>query len=397
MKEILSWQKRFSAEAEQAKKQKESEGSPDPLLFYGLQHHIIPRDDYFDWAVKHHRLPFLKPEFFLQFQPFHLPEWKKIQSMKEWSPCLAPVWFYENLVYIGCLEPPEQSFPFPFRFVLTNDQSLKMLWNNIQCRQKATSGGPNIGEPATGPGPTERAPTGCGPTGGPARPKRTSGGPARPKQASGGPNLDGPAGGPDSGGPDSREPAAYDLTIGGEDSEKTCIWRRTESNKSMASCTNLLKETKQWFSGIVIFKREGDFLKPVQCAGRINITNPDWKADLKRKSFFNIITKNQPYHGFIVKTEINKEIAESAGWPILPRHVSVIPLPRSASAGSTGGDAGEGGSVFFGVSAKPVSMSEIEYLTERVEGFFRKQASQQAAEPPKTFAPKPPAPKKKAS
>ena len=367
MQESLTWQKRFAAEAAAAQKKKESEGSSDPLLFYGLQQHIIPRDDYFDWAMKHYRLPFLDTEFFLQCHPLPPPDWSQ-NSLKEWSPWFAPVWFYENLVYIGCLEPCEKSFPFPFRFVLTSDQSLKMLWNNSRQKQEATgSARTNRDKEA----PALKLTT-----------AKESAEAAPAKTSAGGPNLGGPnLGGPHRGGAASNPSISGEATAeedlektGAGDAEKTFIWRRTESDKRMTSCANLLKETQQWFSGIVIFKREGDCLTPVQSAGRVNIMNPDWKVDLKRKSFFNIIEKDQPYHGFIVKTEINKEIAEKTGWPILPRHVSVIPLPCSASGDPEGGE-----SVFFGVSAKPVEMSEIERLTERVEGFF---SNRQTGGPP---------------
>lgn len=348
---IASWEKQFPMPEAEKKKWEEAKSS-ESLLSYGLHHKIIPREEYFDWAIENYQMPLLKTDFFQNHATLNQNQWKAIKNLESWNSQMAPVWFWDNIVYIGCLEPSEKQFPFPHRFVLVTDLCLKMAWNNLQERIEITQSFS-----------MEKA-------------KLDS---SKPEAN----NLENKP---------LKKPA---LQIGTKQNalsnqnhdkikEKTqnsrkVVYIKNYKNKeqTMAFKTDtsihlkdkntpyikLFEKMKPWFVGVVIFKKEESKLVPLEYSGRV-LLDQDFSVNLKDSSFFSIINKNFPYHGPAIGTKTNKEIFKNMKWEdVLPKHVSAIPLTTKKGESL----------VFFGVGKQKISMSEIESITENVEEFFKKE------------------------
>ena len=346
---FLSWEKRFQIPEEEKKKWKEAK-TPESLLSYGLHHKIIPREEYFDWAVENYQTPFLKTDFFQNHTILSQNKWKRIKDLEKWSSQMVPLWFWENIVYVGCIEPHEKSFPFPHRFLLATDLCLKVVWNSLQERNEITQSfsltrekNPPVREPFS----TETMVL-----------KHKAVSENNPPFAQSHSKV-------------KEEKQSHSKIIDMKDYKKTekTGSLKTDTNTTIITDNNtpyakLCEKMKPWFVGTVIFKKEQTKLIPIEYAGRILLKDKNFTVNLTDHSFFSIINKDFPYHGPVIDTKINKEIFKNMKWEdTLPKHVSAIPLTTK-----------EGESlVFFGVGKRKINMSEIESITEHVESFFQEE------------------------
>ena len=90
--------------------------------------------DYFDWAVDHYQMPFLRDIFFEQ-NLIGKTQWNEIKDLFDWTEEILPVAVWNNTIFIGCVEPPKKEVKFSdfeIRYVLTSYQSLKTVWKLVQ-------------------------------------------------------------------------------------------------------------------------------------------------------------------------------------------------------------------------------------------------------------------------
>lgn len=347
-----SWEKQFPIPEAEKKKWEEAKSS-ESLLSYGLHHKIIPREEYFDWAIENYQMPLLKTDFFQNHAILNQNQWKAIKSLESWNSQMVPVWFWNNIVYIGCLEPPLSQPSFSHRFVLTTDLCLKMAWNSLQERMEITQSfsmekaklhslKPEVKN-------LENKPL-----------KKTA---LQSAKA-------------------TKQNAPFNQShdkIKDQNSKKVIHIKNYKKNINQAMTfktdtsihlkdkntpyIKLCEKMKPWFVGPVIFKKEESKLVPLEYSGRI-LLDKDFSVNLKDSSFFSIINKNFPYHGPVISTKTNKEIFKNMKWEgVLPKHVSAIPLNTKKGEPL----------VFFGVGKRKISMNEIESITENVEEFFKKE------------------------
>ena len=309
-------------------------------MSYALRQKAIPREEYFDWAREYYQIPFLKTEFFQNPEVLSKSKWKRIKDLETWSQQMLPVSFWEDIVYIGCVEPYSKALSFPHRFVLASDLSLKVLWNTLFKEE-------------------ENAPVlATNQTGQPSSVKKLL-----------------------------EKEAVVDKADLGETEEKVIVMKEYKNrvkslkkskpkldeetmkigtgtgiytlNKSRVY-EKLWEKTKNYFSGIIIFKKEGNDLIPEKCVGRIVLKDETFKVNLEENTLFSIIKKNFPYHGPVIGTQANKEIFKNIGWEAaLPKHISAF-APSVAPK-----------KVFFGVGGRQIKMTEIGKITELIEKFFR--------------------------
>ncbi len=101
----------------------------ESFVFWSLQNNVINKHQYFDWAVEYYQIPFLEDMFFEQ----HLmtkKQWQQIKNHADWHKEMMPVAIWDDVVFIGCVDPiiKKNTFPFKHRLVLANSMTLQMTW-----------------------------------------------------------------------------------------------------------------------------------------------------------------------------------------------------------------------------------------------------------------------------
>lgn len=122
----------------------------ESLTFWALEKGRLKPQEYLFWAREHYQLPVLKDQFFKTHLNHEL--WSQIQSVANWSPHLLPLYQWDGIIYVGCVEPPKDVvWSFPVVYVLASARSLKTYWENLQ----SSAPQPNITNESTSP----KAPT----------------------------------------------------------------------------------------------------------------------------------------------------------------------------------------------------------------------------------------------
>ena len=93
----------------------------------------IPEKDYLRWASLHYQTPCFSEEYFQKQPPLEL--WDKVKNWTDlWNSTLVPIEEWNNILYVGCLEPPS-SFNIQQNkkivFILAPVQQLENLWKSL--------------------------------------------------------------------------------------------------------------------------------------------------------------------------------------------------------------------------------------------------------------------------
>jgi hypothetical protein len=90
-----------------------------------LKQKLFTEDDYLAWAQRTYELPILKPDFF----HMHNPEaqiWNNWKNFYSWKPDLIPLAEWDGVLFVGCVEKPEQwKSNSPVCFVLSSPSYLE--------------------------------------------------------------------------------------------------------------------------------------------------------------------------------------------------------------------------------------------------------------------------------
>lgn len=101
------------------------------MTFWCLETHKVKLLDYLQWARDHFGLAVIKEAYFEE--PPQLEFWHKIKSVANWSPELLPLAEWDGVVFVGCVEPPEDiQWSFPVRYLLASPKSLLGRWQQLQ-------------------------------------------------------------------------------------------------------------------------------------------------------------------------------------------------------------------------------------------------------------------------
>ncbi|MCY4513098.1 MAG: hypothetical protein OXB86_05365 [Bdellovibrionales bacterium] len=359
------WREHFPVlEADHKLWEAEKDGSS--LLLWALEKKIIDRDKYFDWAIEHYQLPLLDSHFF-EYVVMGKDQWKKVKDLKEWGREVLPVWEWENIAYVGCMEPPknQDAWDFPHRLVLVTDIALKMHWKSIKDFSDLLPKAAPAATQAQSLLPTEEPhQPSYDPLGEPVRetsdPRETSDTPQRDnilslnqfktnstqQQSSASPS--------DPNTPTSPEKSSGIIQV-----------------KKKDFFSDLEEQTKSYFSGILLLKNENNLLFPVKWAGRVQIPNEAAPLiSLTDNSIFSVLQKGFDYHGFIVENESNKKFFNDISWSVLPKHITAIPIPGPKKKAER---------IFLGVATKNLPYETLDNIKKIVLPFFEEVSQKQAA------------------
>ena len=124
------WSDKFQVSEEDIKKWQQS-APQSSLTFYALKKHLINKKDYYEWAINHYQIPKVDDMYFEQ----HLlknTEWHEIKDTYDWTEEVLPIAFWNNTVFIGCVElndkVPKQLLGFESRVVLVSQKNLEIIW-----------------------------------------------------------------------------------------------------------------------------------------------------------------------------------------------------------------------------------------------------------------------------
>lgn len=110
------------------------------LLHWALSHQKVDQQDYLRWARNHYQISSVNDDFFHQTPP--LPSRTLWQNLLPWGTSLYPIYFWNNTLYVGCLELTDQvkekaesfSGDFNVAFILCSAQGLSKHWENQQAQ-----------------------------------------------------------------------------------------------------------------------------------------------------------------------------------------------------------------------------------------------------------------------
>ncbi len=140
----------------------------ESVTFWCLDRGLVRSQDYFEWAKNFYQLPFLDSEYFQK--PANRDLWLKIQTVANWNPELLPLEEWDGVVFVGCVEPPENiQWSFPVAYVLVSARDLKIHWERLQSEPtKVTMPSINLNSLSTPKLPSDQAENAPAPTSTPA-------------------------------------------------------------------------------------------------------------------------------------------------------------------------------------------------------------------------------------
>ena len=240
------------------------ENTSESLIFWSLNLGLVPREPYIKWASSKYNLPYLPDSPSLQASS--KAAWKKVGSFQDLPAHCLPVCLWRDLVYLACMEPPEEEKEGDsrYQFVLVDDKTFKKL-QEVQAS-------------------------------------------AFPEQ-------------------EQEREGNYDIIekenerVGQEETRTLCTIVSTDHYK------DFWKQMQNHFGSCIVLKNEEGSLYPLAWYGHISIQNTEEVlAHLSESSFLRLLSQNLDYHGFVVDTPKNREILKKMGWANLPKHVTACSL-----------------------------------------------------------------------
>lgn len=286
-----------------------------PLLVYCLEQGLVPLKEYFDWAQQHFGLPILSPSYFQEaFDPSEL---EAARANGTWYPWCFPVGQWEDVTYVGCVEPQETE-DNKTCFVLVDPLILSQAWGETS---------PSIGKPA---------------------------------------NLDMPAGmvqeikpftlnideATFNIGPETQVAQWSDEQSVEESYIETAVdippavvqpMKKTEpllksaavpvpqleAEDEESAITNLFTALKERYSSALIMKCNEQTASIYRCDDSLNPGDDSEKTtvNLSYPTFIRIVKKtNLPYHGYLVDSPAHRDFFAGLGLSDLPVCLTAIPL-----------------------------------------------------------------------
>ena len=410
------WTKTLKVSTDDFKKW-ESNNSQESFVFWSLKNKVINKEQYFNWAVEQYQIPFLQDLFFEQ----HLmtkTQWKKIKDLSEWTQEMMPVAVWNDIIFIGCVDPVKQEnqFNFNHRFVLTSNRALQITWKFTKELSKAIK---KDAQTQNQTNPLIHQPSIQSKLDQDLKVLASSDKKDTQTQNQTNPLIHQPSiqskldqdlkvlASSDKKDaqtqnqlkdvkalnffPENEEIKDIDLennTFPGRHHEKdnNIIMGKFQkkisenvqntsanSDEQVASTATgirvqldqnyeiLWEQTKAFFCTSMILTVQDDKIYPLIWSGRMQVNETDEElADLKSYSLFKVIQRGHSYHGFVVETEANRKFFNKIGWKQYPKHITAIPIKNEKQ---------ELESIFSGLSVVPLSKDKISSIEKIISNF----------------------------
>lgn len=362
-----------------------SEGSKDSFIFWSLQEKLINTKDYFDWATEHYQVPLLQDLFFEHYL-MTKKEWQDVRELHVWTKEQIPVAVWNNIVFIGCLEPSllKKDFDFEYRFVLVSSTVLQTMWSFtkglsqaiVREEEKTLSRlTKEMQQPVIQPKPSlvkKEAQNQSVKTSNPVIQSSLPEPEEERVQEIDNKTFPG------------RTYEENDNLIMGDFKKKTYD-KKIESDKKLEknrpeetvtttenSTLYVIKQDdryeKLWdktnalFCAAMILKIKRNEAYAAFWSGRMNIRETDQSlVNLDDYSLFKVVQRGYPYHGFVVDTPANKAFFNKLGWTNFPKYVSAVPIRNESKKLCY---------IFVGLSIKTISKISIQNIEKIIKDFF---------------------------
>ena len=113
-------------------------GEKESFAVWALEKGKITADQYKEWVVEHHRLPFLQDSFF-QDMGISSVFWNKVKDKENWSETFVPLYEWDSVLFAGCLEPLKETKNPNTVPILVAPKNLQFFWNKIVQYKGANS------------------------------------------------------------------------------------------------------------------------------------------------------------------------------------------------------------------------------------------------------------------
>ena len=269
------WQNKFSLSAMDFNEWK-ANSSQDSFAIYALKTNKIQLEQYMEWAVDCYHLPFLKDSFF-QNITIHQQLWDKVKDQAQWSESFLPLYEWEGVLFVACLQAPEHKIEKNMVPLLVSPKNIQLFWNKIKTFSSAKSNSASVSDLSQ-----ENQKT----------------------------NLH------------SKTTSFFNTFIKttiGSSSPQLSIQEGDEVYPQ------IFKLSEQYFTGVIIFSFHNKEFKPVEWSDSMEGPATPVKTD-KPSVFRMIVRSRSPYHGFIIDNEQHKQFFGPWGFKELPKHITLIPV-----------------------------------------------------------------------
>ncbi len=404
-----AWAEAFNIPEKHFKSWKEKNNG-ESFLSWALTERVIDRKKYFEWATIFYNIPSVQNIFFEQ-NLMNYKQWNKTKHLQKWHQMLLPIYLWEDTVFVGCLETPQnhKSWTFKYRLVLTTDLALRMHWKYLKDFKKLinepknTSTPSSLNEKLSLPEPNYDRP-GSETT----KVKKILSKKSYPKEEiilnsktsstklhlvsmDTKTNVDSKEEAPKTTplsektnlinigiktNVDSKE-VTLKTTPSLEKTNSTKHETETNTDSSVGELTKnacftiqakenyteFFDQLKSNFVASLVLQNKDNDLFPVNWSGRINTNLKTTKkvSNLKGLSIFKVIGKGHAYHGFVVDTKDNRHFFDSIGWPQYPQHITAIPIKNQKNQLDF---------VFIGIALNNLDRKSIQKIEQKVLDYF---------------------------
>ena len=266
-----------------------------PITYWALKNNKINQKKYFEWASLRYSIPVLKNSF-IENSLISQELWNRVKHHSPWNKTLLPIYEWENMVFVGCVEPPDikkQSI-IP---ILASPDNLQIIWQKLNAfsdtAKKQT---------------VQNIP------------------PAKVKEQRESQNVSTVK--PDHN--DYEEKTLLTSITNPGAFLKTLIQKTKNHEVKKQASKNIpldpiFEKCKKYFPQSLIFHFQNNQFIPVQWSPAIKGT-PISVTTSKDSIFKIILASKQEYHGFIVENKVHLKFFKSCGFSKLPQHITLIPL-----------------------------------------------------------------------
>ena len=133
------WSKQIKISKECLSKWKEA-NTKESLVFWSLKNRELPQKEYFNWAMEYYQMPFLDDMFF-EHHIMTKKQWIQVKDMASWTSEFLPLALWDDIVFVGCVDPHFQKshFNFKHRLILSSSRALQMIWNFTKTLSNTTT------------------------------------------------------------------------------------------------------------------------------------------------------------------------------------------------------------------------------------------------------------------
>ena len=269
------WQEIFNLSEKDHDEWKKTDQT-DSFPIWAIKHNKLHLDQYIDWAMQHHHVPFLKDSFFYDIE-ITQQFWNSTKDREKWNKDFLPIYEWENTLFVACLEPPEkkQDNIIP---ILTSPKNLKDCWNKIQSFSQFESKALKKSNKTK----DENLATNTG-----------------------------------------ILKSLLNTVV-----NSSLLTKITASSENQVY-NQVFQISKKYFTGVIIFSFHDTLFTPIEWSD--SMEGPANPVKIDKPSIFKMIANSKnPYHGFIIKNDQHSQFFASWGFAELPEHVTLVPLFNSS-------------------------------------------------------------------